>query len=370
MSAPSDPRPSGATRPHAAADSASRAGRRRARLSRILATLGPDFTLLFCFMAVLLGLILAYGAQLVWNDGSIYVSMSIAIGLLLTRFVYRWRSILTGAPSARADYTRAVRTILRDWGPLILLLFAFESLRAYTGIIRQHSIDATLYHIDLAIFGVEPSVWMGRFAHPLVTEWMTLAYGCYFILPMILATALTLRGRREDFRELSTVVLLQLSIGFILFLVFPAGPPRYFAPLVHGGFHPAHLTSLSGLYELSQTALDTANPLTTRSSFPSLHCSLALVTLIYARRFGSAVSPRRPRLFFWLCLPWVVSLWLSTIYLRHHWIPDMAAGLLLGTLCATVMPRLRQRWPAWPPDPGAEAEVESDAQPAPAAQSL
>src|SRR5262245_18537613 len=111
---------------------------------------------------------------------------------------------------------------------------------------------------------------------------------------MILATSLTVRGRRGDVGDLAAGVLLQLSIGFLLFLALPAGPPCYYQPLVDGGFPPAHLHSYSGLYELSTTALVSANPLTTRSSFPSLHCSLALVTLIYARRFGAAVFPRRP----------------------------------------------------------------------------
>lgn len=315
-------------------------------VGRALAWLGPDFALLIVFLGILVGLILAYGASLVWNDGSIYISLAIGGGLLGVRFFYRWRSILVGAPDARAEYLRSARLILRDWGPLILILFAFESLRSYTGIIRPTSIDDALYALDLRVFGAEPSVWMGRFAHPALTEWFTLAYGCYFILPMTLATALTVRGRRDEFRELATVVLLQLSIGFLLFLVFPAGPPRYYQPLQGGGFDPAQLHSYSGLYELSTTALDAANPLTTRSSFPSLHCSLALVTLIYARRFGAAVFSRRPGLFFWLCLPLVVSLWLSTIYLRHHWVPDCVAGLALGTACAAITPWLMRRWPA------------------------
>jgi membrane-associated phospholipid phosphatase len=315
------------------------------RAARLLAWLGPDFALLLAFLGILGGLIAVYGASLVWNDGSIYVSGAIGGGLLAARFVYRWRSIMAGHGTARGDYARAARAILRDWGPLIAILFAFESLRSYTGMIRQTSIDDHLYAIDVGLFGEEPSVWAGRFAHPLLTDWFTIAYGCYFILPMILATSLTVRGRRDQFRELCTVVLLQLSVGFLLFLVFPAGPPRYYAPLMNGGFHPAHLHSYTGLYELSTGALDAANPLTTRSSFPSLHCSLALVTLIYAWRFGTSVFPRRRRLFFWLCLPMIVSLWLSTIYLRHHWFPDCIAGLTLGTICALIAPRLVRAWP-------------------------
>ena len=70
------------------------------------------------------------------------------------------------------------------------------------------------------LFGVEPTVWAGRLYHPLLTDWMSLTYGLYFILPMIIATTLSLRGRRNDLHEMSTAVILQMGIGFLLFLPF------------------------------------------------------------------------------------------------------------------------------------------------------
>ena len=57
-----------------------------------------------------------------------------------------------------------------------------------------------------------------------------------------------------------------------------------------------------------------------------------MMTLLYGWRFGSAVFPRRPRLYFWICLPLIVSLWLSTIYLRHHWVPIVPPGWRWGSL--------------------------------------
>jgi membrane-associated phospholipid phosphatase len=167
----------------------------------------------------------------------------------------------------------------------------------------------------------------------------------YFITPMVLATCLSIRGRREDFREMTTAVVLQMGIGFLLFLIFPAGPPRYYPELVHGGFDPPQLHSYFGLFELQQGAFDSADPVRTRSAFPSLHCSLALLTLIYSYRFGDSVFPRFPRLWFRIVLPMVVSLWISTVYLRHHWVVDIFAGLALGGLAQLLAPIFRARWP-------------------------
>ena len=64
---------------------------------------------------------------------------------------------------------------------------------------------------------------------------------------------------REDFREMSSAVVIQMGIGFVLFLLFPAGPPRYYSPLVHGGFDPPALHSFFGLYEFQQGVFDTAD---------------------------------------------------------------------------------------------------------------
>jgi membrane-associated phospholipid phosphatase len=319
----------------------------RGRLRRALVSLGPDFGLVVIFGVALVALVAAYGASFKWKEGPILTSAAIALLLVGARFFWKVGPIVAGRPGARHDFVVSARTILRDWGPLIVIMWMFQCLETYTGVIRQVSIDDALYKIDLALFGVEPTQWAGKFFHPLLTDYMALAYGLYFIMPMVLATMLSVRGRRADFREMCIAVVLQMGIAFVLFLVFPAGPPRYYPPLVHGGFDPPQLHSFFGLFELQQGAFDTADPVRTRSAFPSLHCSLALLTLIYAWRFGDAVfGARRPKLYFWIILPLVVSLWVSTVYLRHHWIPDIAAGMLVGTAAQVIAPWLRRVWPA------------------------
>lgn len=320
---------------------------------RALAFLGPDFTFFLFFLGVFIALGLIFGGRFhVAGEGSIVIVTGLAAGLVGIRFFYRAQAIVMNTGDERAKFYAAAKRILRDWGPMILLVVVFENLHAYTGLIRKIPIDEKLYNLDVAVFGVEPSAWVGKhIATPLLTDWFAMAYGMYFILPMILATALSVRGRRADFRELATSVVLHMCIGFTFFIIFPAGPPRYYGPLMHGGFEPQHLTSYFGLWEWSQGQWDAVNPVRTNSSFPSMHCAIAMMTLLYGWRFGSAVFPRRPRLFFWLCLPLVISLWCSTVYLRHHWVPDCLAGMLLGIVCYRVTPVVRRIWP------GAEAAV-------------
>jgi membrane-associated phospholipid phosphatase len=317
---------------------------------RLLAALGPDYTLFFIFFITLLGLGMTYGAHWVWQEGTIYLCFGAALVMILVRFLANARDIVAGRGRARREFVVAAGRIVRDWGPLLLLAIVFENLASYTGIIRKVSIDDALYRMDVALFGVEPTVWLSKLDIPILTDWMAFAYATYIVTPLILAVFLLARGRREDFRELSTAVIVQMCLGFVLFLVFPAGPPRFYEPLLHPaagavGFEPAHLHSFFGLYEFQQSSFDVVDPLPSRSAFPSVHCSLAMVTIVYGWRFSNAVVPRWPRFWRWVSMLLGVSLWVSTVYLRHHWVVDCAAGIALGAFSCWAAPVLRRAWP-------------------------
>jgi membrane-associated phospholipid phosphatase len=325
---------------------------RRPLVLRVLAVVGADVALLTLFLLALATLIRLYGVSFVWAEGPITLSAAIGTGLIVVHFLLRVPHLLRDRRAALSNLSLSAREIARDWAPFIGLMWAFESLETYTARIPRASVDKFLYALDVRLVGVEPTVWIHAFHQPLLTDWMAFAYGSYFVMPMIIATALSLRRRREDFREMSSAVVIQQGLGLILCLTFPAGPPRFYRPLLDGPFQPGTLYSHFGLFEFQQGAFDAADPARTRSAFPSLHCALALVTVVYAWRFGSAIFPTRPRLFFWLCLPVVVSLWISTIYLRHHWLVDCAAGLAVGALALLAAEWLRAVWP--PASPRAE----------------
>jgi membrane-associated phospholipid phosphatase len=260
-----------------------------------------------------------------------------APGIILVKMFSRWKRVWNDAPGARAEAKKMALGTVRDWLPLVLVATVFDNLEDYTGIIRKVPIDDWLYKIDMAVFGVEPTVWIKHLYHPLLTDWMAFCYGVFFIVPMILGITLC--------REMATSVMLQMWIGFFLFICFPAGPPRYYELLRHGEF-ATRLPSLIGINDYLQGTWDTYDPLLVRSAFPSLHCSYGLMTIIYAWRFGDGVFPSRKRLFFWLILPIQLSLFCATVYLRHHWIPDCVMGWTVALTACTLAPYLRRKWPS------------------------
>ncbi|HQZ17590.1 MAG TPA: phosphatase PAP2 family protein, partial [Vicinamibacteria bacterium] len=72
--------------------------------------------------------------------------------------------------------------------------------------------------------------------------------------------------------------------------------------------------------------------------FPSLHAAVSLLALGLAWRFTR-------RLFFVL-LPVAFGLWVSTIYLRHHFVVDLFAGFALAPAAYVLAPRLDAWWAA------------------------
>ena len=302
--------------------------------------LDPDMALAILVLMALSTLVWACGASFQWDTGPVVVCCGLMAGLLLFSTLRHLPTALAKPSVASVPLWANARATARDWTPLMILIWAFQSLQAYTEVVRKSSVEGALYQLDLNLFGLEPTVWVGHLFHPLLTDWMALAYSLYFAGPLILAGVLAWRGRREDFREMSSALVLQLGIGLFVCLCLPAGPPRLFGPL-QSEFTPPCLHSFSGIYELQQRLFDLADPLRSRSSFPSLHCSLAVYTFSYARRFGGLVFPRMPRLFFTIFAPLAVSQCLATVYLRHHWGADIVMGLLLGYVTNAVARLLR-----------------------------
>jgi membrane-associated phospholipid phosphatase len=306
---------------------------------RVVARAGLDLIALAAFSLGLATLAIVYGGRWTLYQGSVLWPLGVLLALLAINLVARWRGLVARDAEVRSEVRRRVLTTVRDWLPVILLIFVYQNLRAFTGLIRTDSIDLQLWALDVKLFGVEPVLVAQRFANPWLTDWFAFTYTLYFIIPLTLATTLYVRGHREDFRELMLGVVAVMYAGFLMFIIFPAGPPR-FCPELMPLFDPPKLAGRFGFFEATTGGWDRLNPIKVHASFPSLHCALSATALCYTWRFRRAVGGRTMFLVF---LPLVVSLWISTIYLRHHWIVDSFAGIGLAIVVFAITPHLR-RW--------------------------
>jgi membrane-associated phospholipid phosphatase len=222
-------------------------------------------------------------------------------------------------------HIKTVRVIC-DFSPLFFIIFIFEMLGWITPYVRP-DIDDLLIRIDLAIFGVHPTVWLERFFTPWAADLLALAYVSYYFMPLILIIILYVRGRKEEFSLTVTTLLLGYYLCFTAYIALPAVGPRFtLASMQHVPLHGG---------AISTWVLNTLNALegNQRDCFPSGHTQTVLITLWFAFKY------KRP--LFWVYLPITAALILSTVYLRYHYVIDVIAGIVYAGITVLLGVRLR-----------------------------
>jgi membrane-associated phospholipid phosphatase len=228
----------------------------------------------------------------------------------------------------RSQLVRWFREVL----PCLTCVLIYTNLHDTIGFVNPHDIHHVLVAIDQWLFGVQPCVWAERFISPPLTEIMTFFYGNFFWIAPYVPVILSIKRRGAQFRETVLGIVVCFYIGYFLYVVFPAAPPRiylaqFFTKNLHG--YP-HL-----FFNVSEQTLALL-PVESRAAFPSLHSAISLLALIY--------SWRHARAWFWPLLPFALGLWISTIYLRHHYVVDLLAGWLIVPLALWLAPRLERFW--------------------------
>ncbi len=209
--------------------------------------------------------------------------------------------------------------LLHTFYPILFIPVIFDSFADLLPWVSPVEQDPWLIQLDLALFGVHPTVWLERFIHPVLTELLTWAYTSYYFLPIILALALYQRGEEREFDRAIFGVVLCFYLSYLGYFLVPAIGPRFTLASLQQ-------VELKGLL-FAEPIMDTLNRLERfkQDAFPSGHTAVVLLVLYYARQSVRGL--------FWPSLPIVVALILSTVYLRYHYVVDVLAGIFLAGLC-------------------------------------
>ena len=221
---------------------------------------------------------------------------------------------------------------LRETVPLLACFLIYTNLHDTIGFVNPHDVHHWLVALDGLIFGVQPCVWAERLITPARTEAMQFLYLNFFWIAPSTSLVLLLQKRWPEFRAATFGVVACFFMGYALYVAFPAAPPRLvlvyeFTKNLRG--YPV------GFSTLSAQAFSLL-PVDSRAAFPSLHTAASLVALAFAWRFV--------RWWSWVLLPFVLGLWASTIYLRHHYFVDLVAGWLLAPAALWAAPRVDAWW--------------------------
>lgn len=216
------------------------------------------------------------------------------------------------------------------WYPLAMPLVTFGLVAQLNFLFVDTWQDRYLLAFESWLFPQPPTVWLARFASPLVTEVLEIGYFSYFVLLAIVGGVLYRRAGKAPFAGVMAASVLSYMLCYVVFVAFPTEGPAHTlrhlhtVPLTGGVFHwLVNLTQHGGVHG---------------NAFPSAHVAGAMAPLLFAWRYA-------PKLAVWLT-PLVVLLCTGAVYDRYHYASDIFAGILVGAAAACFVMFVQSR-PNW-----------------------
>jgi membrane-associated phospholipid phosphatase len=218
------------------------------------------------------------------------------------------------------EFARPYWEIFRDWFPFLVILLMYYSLWGdATHLLVTRDRDAELIALDQWLFGCQPSLALQRFVSPPLTAWMQFAYFFHLLNIPIVACYIYVRRERTRFREMMCGLIVIFFFGLLGYVLVPAIGPVY----TLRDQYTVPLTQSLEVFTRQMEFMDFAR--IQRDVFPSMHTAVSFIVWLYAYR--------NSRWLFLLLSPFILSLWVSTVYLRYHYLIDVIAGLILAPAC-------------------------------------
>jgi len=231
--------------------------------------------------------------------------------------------------------------------PYLLVAIVYEFIfffqKAFSRDFR--SIDLLFMRWDEFLFGVQPTIWLENFTHPLAVEYFMFAYVLFLVYPYFFLVYLYQKNQIPVFHKVMLAQIIALIITLAVFVILPAKGPRATFEIMENNTVESELPAYQKPLEGVQ--LDFLEKWTGKRSFfqlqydmwnqierikmdcmPSMHTCLCLIALFYALKYRRLFKYRKTALWFWLVGN--ISLIFSTVYLRYHWVVDVIAGALLA----------------------------------------
>jgi membrane-associated phospholipid phosphatase len=229
---------------------------------------------------------------------------------------------------ARRIRSESVR-VFREWYPGLFFVFGFEEINYLVNMVTPERFHQALIAWDYAIFGVHPTIWLGQFALPWLTELLMSCFASFYFLIPLVGLVLYFKNKKEELRELMLTLGIAFYICFLTFIFLPAEGP--WITMIH--LHPEPLQG--GLFTWFVHFVQGLG--TVRGgAFPSSHVAVAVVVLI--------VAYRHQRMLSYFLMPVIIGLFISTVYCRFHYAVDVLSGVLVGMVGFISGHWILQRW--------------------------
>lgn len=260
----------------------------------------------------------------------------------------RHAAIILGSAAAFAALTVALRRHPPRIRPALLdgihrfltiglVLGLFFNLRWVIDAVHPGEYDHIYDAIDSWFLGAPAAVLWEPYQTEGWVEWFAFFYWSYFyVIALYIFPHAAVLPAGEEVTAFGGGIILAHVVGWSCYLVLPGlGPYHYLAGEFAG--------DLPGRFHAMSFAAYSTGPL--HDIFPSLHTCVTTFLCLHA-----LAGRRRHRLYrviAWPLVFWGSQVIIGTVYLRWHYVVDVAAGFGLAVACHLGAPRLARGWAAW-----------------------
>jgi membrane-associated phospholipid phosphatase len=299
-------------------------------IRKLVSYLSPADLVSIVFLLLLTALNLIFHARVEQWFVLAVINLAIIAGILLL------------ARGAEEKKTRLLIGLHR-WYCYLIILLIFKEIYLMVHPIHPTDYDQLLIAIDHWMFGTNPTQWIGRFTHPVLTEILQIAYFSYYILFIILGVELFRRRAIQDFDTAAFLIVYGFYLSYIGYFALPGVGPRFtlhdFSALetdLPGLWLTPWLRSIINAGESIPPSFVDAVKFVQRDVFPSGHTQLTLIVMVLGFRYKLGSR--------WLLLGLGSLLIVATIYLRYHYVIDLIGGALLAWFTLWTGDMLQQWW--------------------------
>jgi hypothetical protein len=300
------------------------------------------------------------------SRGAVGIRRTLGIGAGLAGVILSIQAIAEGSTPgignvvmvllAVALYTNHFGRFMRDWAPVLVLIFAYALC---FGLVEQFSLRIWYWpqiHADEVIgFGALPTYrlqdWFGAADNHLLAEFSAIAYISHFLIPPLIGFYLWWFRRGEGFKVYMYSLIVVNLLASVPWVLTPTAPPWLAA---QEGLIAAPVDVLRmGLSDLGLTqlvAFKDSNTYLIAAAVPSIHASWPLLGMLVWRRY------RLPNWLGAAIVAQLVSVWFVIVYSGEHYAIDIVMGVIFTLAAWRLTLLLERRISAGRPGPPDDAE--------------
>lgn len=177
--------------------------------------------------------------------------------------------------------------------------------------------DQSLIDLDKRLFGIELTMAFDKITNPILTEIMMFAYTIYVPLIVFIGVFCYYKSAKVAGEDYYFRLTLTYFLSYSGFLIYPIAGPLFYQPEVYQNPLSGWIFTYFGEW----IRLNAHYP---GGNLPSPHCAAGTIMLTMLWKYNKTV--------FYILLPIIILLYLSTVYGRYHYAMDSITGILLGLI--------------------------------------